>query len=472
MPHVHRVLPQQPIESLGDYEAVGGGKALTAARSVEPVAIIEELEISGLRGRGGAGFPTGRKWRTVLEERSDVVPATVVVNAAEGEPGTEKDRAILRANPFHVLEGALIAAYVVGADEIVFGLRASFTDEIARVRAAVAEVEGAGWAKGIAIRLHQGPEEYLFGEETALLESVDGRPPFPRIAPPFRRGVDEVVDTDDTSPASGLAAQVEMTDGGLAPPALVDNVETLANVPGIVREGAKWFRSVGTEQSPGTIVCTITGQVRAPGIGEVAMGTTIRDAIDEIAGGSVKGQQITAVLCGASAAPLPAALLDTQLTYEAMAEAGSGLGSAGYIVLDDTSDLVAAVAGVSRFLAVESCGQCTPCKLDGLAISDTLARIARNDGSAADVQRLRDLVGTVADGARCSIGPQHEAVVGGLLRTFGDAVVAHVDGRAEATEPMVIGEAGKQPDWTFEETWSGETPADRQTDHRVETPSQ
>jgi NADH:ubiquinone oxidoreductase subunit F (NADH-binding) len=194
------------------------------------------------------------------------------------------------------------------------------------------------------------------------------------------------------------------------------------------------------------------------------MGTTLRDAIEAIGGGALPDREITAVLPGASSAALPAARLDTQLTYETMTEAGSGLGSAGYIVLDDSSDVLAAVAGVSRFLAVESCGQCTPCKQDGLVLSDTLAVLARNEGTEHDVEVLRDRMPTVADGARCSIGVQHEAVVRGLLEHFSDALAAHVDGRAAPAEPMVIGEEGKQPDWRFEEEWTGETPVDLHTD--------
>jgi NADH:ubiquinone oxidoreductase subunit F (NADH-binding) len=462
---VNRVLPAAAVDSLAAYVATGGGAALEAARAVGPETVIGELEASGLRGRGGAGFPTGKKWRAVFDNLSDVVPSAVVVNAAEGEPGTLKDRAILRANPYHVLEGALIAAHTVEASEVIVALKSSFLDEIARVHEAIDEIVTAGWAKGVDLRVHEGPTEYLYGEETALLEAIDGRPPFPRIAPPFRRGVIEVAGDDDPSAASGQSAQVEMAEGGLAPPALVDNVETLANVPGIVREGAAWFRSMGTERSPGTLVCTITGDVATPGVGEVAMGTTLREAIEAIGGGARPDRQIVAVLPGASSSAIPSARLDTQLTYEGMAEAGSGLGSAGYIVLDDSSDVLAAVAGVSRFLAVESCGQCTPCKNDGLAISDTLALLARNEGDEHDVEVLRDLMGTVADGARCSIGVQHEAVVRGLLEHFADAVAAHIDGRAAPVAPMPIGEEGKQPDWSFDDEWSGETPVGLNTDH-------
>src|SRR4051794_20845849 len=338
---VHRVLYPEPVVSLDDYvEHLGGGRGLNAAREIGPDRVIEVLQASGLRGRGGAGFPTGTKWRTVLDNRSPVIPSAVVVNGAEGEPGTFKDRTIVRTNPYHVLEGALIAAITIGADHVIVALKRTFERECARMQSAIEELTAAGWAQDVKLELFLGPSEYLYGEETALLETIDGRPPFPRIAPPFRRGVDEVVESDDELDSeSGLANQLQMggdSDDLVAPPALVDNVETLANIPTILDRGAEWFRTEGTEQSPGTIVCTITGRVAKPGVGEVPMGTALREAIDLIGGGSVGSHRIVALVPGVSNAFIPAGLLDTPMTYEDMAAAGSGLGSAGFIVLDDT----------------------------------------------------------------------------------------------------------------------------------------
>ncbi len=301
----HRVLHPSPIASLDEYVArLAGGTGLEKARASDPWALIELIEESGLRGRGGAGFPTGRKWRTVRENLSASLPSTVVVNGAEGEPGTLKDRTILRRNPYHVLEGSADRGPRRGATQVVVALKRSFPTEVARVRAAVEEVEAAGWADGVALVVFEGPDEYLYGEETALLETLDGRLPFPRISPPFRRGVTEVVETaGDVSSGSGLSAHVEMAGAdaeSTAPPALVDNVETLANVPRIVERGAAWFRTEGTERSPGTIVCTITGSVTTPGVGEVMLGTTLRAAIEEISGGAIGGHEIVAVLPGVS----------------------------------------------------------------------------------------------------------------------------------------------------------------------------
>ena len=250
-----RVLFADTIASLDEYVSRRGGAGLEAARKLDASSIIDSVEASGLRGRGGAGFPAGRKWRTVAQNRSPAVAATVVVNGAEGEPGTFKDRSILRRNPYHVLEGALIAARAVGADHVVFGLKRSFTAEVARVRTAIDEAQAAGWAEGVGLEVFEGPDEYLYGEETALLETVDGRFPFPRIAPPFRRGVHSFAERRAGAGGRiGSAADVEMAgaaDDSAAPPALVSNVETMANVARIVARGPDWFRSVARSGRPG-----------------------------------------------------------------------------------------------------------------------------------------------------------------------------------------------------------------------------
>lgn len=482
---VHRVLYPHAVTDLDDYRARGGGQGLEAARAVEAEALIAELEASGLRGRGGAGFPTGTKWRTVAENRSAVLPATVVVNGAEGEPGTFKDRTILRNDPFQVVEGALIAARAVGADEVIFGLKQSFGREVARLRAAIDEIVAAGWAQGVALEVFEGPDEYLYGEETALLETLDGRHPFPRIAPPFRRGVREMAAGPDADADSGLAGQVEMAGPGpddAPPPTLVDNVETLANVPRIVARGAAWFRTVGTEESPGTIVCTVTGSTLHPGVGEVPMGTPLGEVIDALGGGPRPGRRIRAVLPGVAQAPVPEAMLATPVSYEAMAAIGSGLGSGGFIVYDDTDDMAAVAAGVSRFLAVESCGQCTPCKQDGIALADLMAKVCRGEADEHDVETVRQRVATVADSARCYLATQHQTVLSGVLESYAGDFEAHLDGRAEPVEPALVAELvdiadgaavwderhrDKQPDWTYDATYSGQAPADRLGDHRA-----
>ena len=451
-----------------------GARPCQLAGKAEPEGVIGALEASGLRGRGGAGFPTGTKWRTVFDSKSEQLPATVVVNAAEGEPGTFKDRAILRRNPYRVLEGALVAASTVGADTVIVAMKESFTQELARVRAAIDEIQRAAWLpEGFEIVVVEGPSHYLYGEETALLEVIAGRNPFPRIAPPYRHGTDEL--GPDTKSAADEAMASE-TDDTAAAPTLVNNAETMANIPGIVVEGPDWFRSVGTDKSPGTIVCTVTGSTRRHGVGEFAMGTPLREVIDTLGGGVRSGEQVRAVLSGVANALLPGHLLDTPVTYEDLQEAGSGLGSAGFIVFDGTNDPVAVAAGVSRFLSVESCGQCTPCKQDGLVIAGLLERLGRDQADETDMDALRSRLSTVTDSARCYLATQHQAVVESVLRLFPDNVQAHQDQSAEAVVPELIvpivdleGEAAtldedhadKQPDWTHDEEYSGQSPADR-----------
>ncbi len=476
-----RILDPSPVASLDDYVAAGGGRGLDAARKLGPLGTIDHVEAAGLRGRGGAGFSTGRKWRTVAENLSAVVPPTVVVNAAEGEPGTFKDRTILRRNPYKVLEGAVTAAVTIGADRVVLGLKRSFTTELEQLRRAIAEVGSAGWADGIELLVTEGPGHYLYGEETALLEVIAGRQPFPRLAPPFRHGVDVVGDISTVADVT-MAGPGDATP---APPTLVNNVETLANVPGILAEGPDWYRNLGTPESPGSIVCTVTGRTRRHGVAEFPMGTPLHRVLDEIGGGTDPGERVVAVMSGVANPLLPASLLDTPVSYEAMQAAGTGLGSAGFIVFDDTADLVAVAHGVSRFLAVESCGQCTPCKQDGRTLADRLDRLRRSVGDEHDLAEVQDRLASVIIGARCYLANQHQLVVESILRLFPDQVRAHVSGEVEAADIELIApildleddraildqsHLDKQPDWTVGDVDSGQAPADRMDQRRPDLP--
>ena len=472
---VNRVLDPIDCTALDDHRARGGGEGLDAARRLGGPAVLEEIEASGLRGRGGAGFPAGTKWRTVTENRLPGVPLSVVVNAAEGEPGSFKDRMILRRNPYRVIEGALCAAIAVGADEVVVATKASFTTEVARLRHAIEEITAAGWladlgpAGDVSVRLVTGPSEYLFGEETALLEVVSGRDPFPRLAPPFRRGIDG---RDGTSAEAALTGP---DTPGTGEPALVNNVETMAHAALILANGADWFRELGTPESPGTIVVTISGDVDHAGVGEVPMGTPLTDAIEEIGGGVRAERTFVAALSGVANPLLPAARFDAPLSYEGMQEVGSGLGAAGFTVYDDTADLLAVVEGVSRFLSVESCGQCTPCKQDGLAITGILTELRTGDASAESMDALGERLSTVTDGARCFLATQHQTVVDSLLGLFPDALradrgrdattdaapVAAIADLIDGTVVLDVSELDKQPDWTHDPVDSGRSPADR-----------
>jgi NADH-quinone oxidoreductase subunit F len=475
MATITRVLDSEPVRNLEAYRSAGGVRGLEAARKLGTAATIEEIEASGLRGRGGAGFPTGRKWATVAANEPARIRPSVVVNASEGEPGSFKDRMLLRRNPYRIIEGAIIAAEAIDAERIVFALKASFRTELERLRTALADVEHAGWTDR-AMVICEGPSEYLYGEETALLEVIDGREPFPRIAPPYRHGVDDV----GRDPASA-AGSVMASPGGQTPaaPTLVNNAETIANVPGILAEGAAWFRQVGTAESPGTVLCTVSGGGRRAGVAEFEMGTPLREVIETIGG---PGGPILAVLSGVANPFLPADKLDTPVSYGAMEAAGTSLGAAGFLVFSDGDDLAAVAAGVARFLAIESCGQCTPCKQDGLAIADILTRVVCGQHEPGDAEELASRVTTVADEARCALAGQQQRVIGSLLSLFPDAVQAHCEDAAPPDDtvfiaPMVDIEDGKaildeshrskQPDWTFDEIDSGQSPADR-LDQRLE----
>jgi NADH-quinone oxidoreductase subunit F len=476
-----RVLPSRPVLRLADYEQAGGGQGLEAATRLGPDGIIDEITASGLRGRGGAGFPTGRKWAAVSGNVSPVEPTTVVVNGAEGEPGSFKDRAIMRTDPYRVLEGALIAAFALTADTVIVAVKETFTAEAERLRAAIQEIHGARWATDVELTVFEGPPEYLYGEETGLLEAIDGRGPFPRVSPPYRHGAEEFGADLVTSAASiEMAAPGALTD---APPTLANNVETLANVPGILAQGAEWFRSVGTDDSPGTIVCTVSGQTPRHGVAEVAMGTPLRDVIDAVGGGALPERRHVAAMSGVANSLILADDFDAPVSYEGMRAIGTGLGTGGFIVFDDTTDFVAVAAGVSRFLGVESCGQCVPCKQDGLELSAILERMCKDTANDADLAELDKRIGTVADSARCNLALQHQLVVGNIRQLFPDQARAHTHVDTRPVEPELIAaivdiedgralldarQRAKQPDWSYDPVDSGKWPATRFTQRSTE----
>jgi NADH:ubiquinone oxidoreductase subunit F (NADH-binding) len=407
-------------------------------------------------------------------------PPTVIVNGAEGEPGSFKDRAILLRNPYRVLEGALIAAHAIGASVVVIALKRMHTDVRRRVGDAVDELRAAGWLDGVSVEIFAGPNEYLYGEETAMLEAIDGRPPFPRIAPPYRRGVHEIIDRGSGADwPSASAANVQLagpSSDTFGSPALVNNVETLANVPAIIVEGPDWFRAVGTPDSPGSLVCTVTGATRRHAVGEVPQGTSIRDVIDLIGGGPESGHTVKAVMGGAATPLLTSDQLDTPVSNEGMASVGGRLGCGGFIVFDDRTDMAAVAEGVARFLSIESCGLCVPCKEDGMALAELFGRVRRSVADDQDLAAIKQRLGTVVEGARCNLAAQYQLVLQSILDDFADEIDAHVHGRTDAAPPELIASIvdidrataildeshlRKQPDWTFDARWSGKLPPDR-----------
>jgi NADH-quinone oxidoreductase subunit F len=455
------LLPDQPIASLDAYLATEtGGRGVETARRLGAAATIDELAASGLRGRGGGGFPTGRKWAGIASQTG--TRRFVVCNAAEGEPGTFKDRALMRANPYQLVEGVIIAAFAVGADEAFICLKRSFEREIEGVTRAVQDLQTAGFCGDCTVTIVAGPGEYLYGEEKAMLEVIEGKPPLPRVFPPYVHGLFA------SGPQEGWESTTRSGPRTVTGPnpTLVNNAETLSNVPHILARGADWFRAMGTPESPGTIVATVVGDVIAPDVGEVELGTPLRTVIDAVGSGLPPGRSIKAVLSGVANTVVTARDLDVPLTYEGFEKIGSGMGSAGFIVYDDTACMVDTAYQLSRFLAVESCGQCPPCKLGSGAITEHLQRIEHGDGTDDDINGIGAWLERVTDGARCYLATEELVMVGSLLREFPGEFAEHIETgacprpRAQSVPVLVDLSGGKatydetfrrkRPDWTYE----------------------
>jgi NADH:ubiquinone oxidoreductase subunit F (NADH-binding) len=458
------LLSDPPVRSLDDHLASGGGAGLKRARRLGSSGVIEEVLLSGLRGRGGAGFPTGRKWASVRGDGPDdgAGDRYVVANGAEGEPGTFKDRAILRANPYQVVEGLAIAALAVGATTAYIGLKASFTTELAAVERAVTELSEAGLLGDLAVTLVAGPEEYLYGEETGLLQVIEGEAPLPRLMPPYLQGLFATTPNTGWSSRAGLAGPP--TEFDAANPTLVNNVETLATVAHILARGAEWHRSLGTASSPGVAVCTVVGDVVSPGVGEVELGTPLAEVIERIGGGLAPGRSVKAVLSGVSNAVITGDQLDTPLSYEGMQAIGSGLGSCGFVVYDDTTSAVELAQVSSRFLYVESCGQCPACKLGTGEITAQLDDLVRGTARQDAIDQIGARLRTVTDGNRCYLPVEEQQLVASLMTAFPDEFVDAVEGVPVALRGLQVAklvdvgggravvderQATKQPDWTY-----------------------
>ena len=456
-----RLLPDEPFSSFDEYaSAHEGGAGLDAARAMGADAVIDTLAAAGLRGRGGAGFPAGRKWASIRAGGPEAGDRYVVANGAEGEPGTFKDRELMARNPHQVLEGLQIAAETVGAVHAFLGVKRTFTRQINALDAALRDMTDRGVLGSVPISIVTGPDEYLFGEETGLLEVVEGNDPLPRTLPPYLLGLFA------TTPPVGWSAGAPVREDASvigSNPTLVSNVETLANVPRILARGADWYRSVGTDGSPGTVIATVVGDVQRAGVAEVALGTPLSEVIVSIGGGVMSGRHLKAVLSGVANPVLTATEIDTPLAYETMQAVGSGMGACGFIVYDDTKDMVAVARMVSRFLYVESCGQCPACKFGTGEVTAYLENIASGRGDEHDIELIGARLSTVTDANRCYLGTQEQLVVSSLLRAFPEDFVAHLEGAppapalpvpklvdlADGVATYDLRQESKQPDWTY-----------------------
>ena len=398
--------PENIEEALG----MGAFQGLKRALSMTPQEVIDEMLASGIRGRGGAGFPTGRKWQFAYNSQSD--DKYVVCNGDEGDPGAFMDRSILEGNPLAVIEGMMIAGYAIGAKNGYFYVRAEYPTAVKRLRIAIAQAKeigllgdnilGTDFSFNCHLRLGAGA--FVCGEETALLNSIEGKRGMPRPRPPF--------------PAvKGLWGQ----------PTIINNVETLACVPFILREGAEQFASVGTERSKGTKVFALGGKVNNVGLVEVPMGTTLRELIYDIGGGIPNGKKFKAIQTGGpSGGCLTEEFLDEPIDFDNLVAKGSMMGSGGAIVMDEDNCMVDVAKFYMEFICDESCGKCSPCRIGTKRMLEILTRITEGQGTMEDLDALEELSATVKTNSLCALGQTAANPINSTLSHFRDEYIAHI----------------------------------------------
>jgi len=396
--------------TIDTYLAHGGYESLRKALAMSPGDVIEEVKASGLRGRGGAGFPTGVKWSFIPRDTGK--PIYLACNADEGEPGTFKDRELMERDPHQLVEGIAITAYAVGSHQAFIYMRGEFLESARRVERAIAEAYDRGFlGRGIAgsgfdldVVMHHGAGSYECGEETALLESLEGKRGQPRLRPPF--------------PAVA---------GLYGAPTVINNVETLCTVPHVMRLGAEEYARIGTEKSTGTKIFSVSGKVERPGNYEVPMGTPARVVIEVLAGGVRGGKGLKAWVPGGSSTPfLTADHLDTPLDFESIAEHGSLLGTGAIVVLDETDCVVDAALRWTQFYAHESCGKCTPCREGTWWMTKVLHRMENGGGRLADIDLMLDVGDNILFKSLCALGDGAVSPIDSSIKHFRDEYAQHV----------------------------------------------
>jgi NADH-quinone oxidoreductase subunit F len=407
---------------LDGYVAAGGYTGLRQALDMADADIVEQVKASGLRGRGGAGFPTGMKWGFVPRDTGK--PTYVVVNFDESEPGTCNNRELVEREPHRLLEGTAIAALAIGCETAYIYVRGEYLWQSIVLERAIAEAYTGGYLgadicgsdKRVDVVLHRGAGAYICGEETALLNSLEGLRGQPRLRPPF--------------PA---------VEGLFASPTVINNVETLMNVPDIITNGVEWFRAVGTEKSPGSKLLTISGKVERPGNYEIPLGTPFSAVLEELAGGMLGGRALKAWTPGGSSTPLlTAAHADTGLDYESLAAAGSMLGTAAIMVLDETDCVVDCAQRMVAFYAHESCGKCTPCREGTWWATRVLERLEDGSGRREDLPLMHDMGTNILFRAFCALADGTASVINSSLAHFADEYEEHVRlGRCPLREESV-----------------------------------
>ncbi len=397
--------------NIEEYIAFGGYRALyKALTSMEPGEVVEEIKASLLRGRGGAGFPTGKKWEEAYKYQAD--KKYMICNADEGDPGAFMDRSILEKDPHSVLEGMALGGYAIGSDQGYIYVRAEYPMAVKRLEIAIAQAKeygllgedifGTGFNFDIELRLGSGA--FVCGEGTALMESIEGRRGMPR-------------------PKLHRTAHV----GLWGKPTIINNVETLANVPIIIDKGAPWFRSIGTEESPGTKVFALVGKVENSGLVEVPMGMTLREIIFDIGGGAANGRKYKAVQTGGpSGGCIPADLIDTPVDYESLGKIWSIMGSGGMVVMDEDTCMVDIAKFFLDFSVEESCGKCVPCREGTKRLYEILDKITKGEGEEGDIEKLEKLCETVTSTSLCGLGQTAPNPVITTLKYYRDEYEAHI----------------------------------------------
>ena len=413
---VRRVLARCGLvdpENINEYIAMDGYQGLAKALTMEPQAVIDEVVASGLRGRGGAGFPTGKKWQFCRNAPGD--KKYIICNADEGDPGAFMDRSVLEGDPHSVLEGMCIGGYAIGADEAYIYCRAEYPLAIHRLEVAIKQAEEIGLlgnnilGSGFNFKIHikKGAGAFVCGEETALIASIEGRRGTPSPRPPFPAN-------------SGLWGK----------PTNNNNVETWANVASIIRNGASWFNSIGTKTSPGTKVFALTGKINNTGLAEVPMGITMREIIFEIGGGIPHGKAFKAVqIGGPSGGCLPEAMLDTPVDFDSLSGIGAMMGSGGLVVMDETTCMVDVAKFFVTFTQAESCGKCAPCREGTKRMLEILVRITKGQGTRRDFDLLQDLANNIKLSALCGLGQTAPNPVLSTIHYFGDEYKAHIENK-------------------------------------------
>ena len=398
-------------ENIEEYIAYNGYQALAkAVTEMTPLEVIQVVKDSGLRGRGGAGFPTGRKWEEAYKYKSD--KKYIVCNADEGDPGAFMDRSILEGDPHSVLEAMALAGYAVGSDQGFIYVRAEYPIAVQRLQTAIDQAKeygvlgknifGTDFSFDIELRLGAGA--FVCGEASALMESIEGRRGMPRNKPP-------------RTAHKGLWQQ----------PTVLNNVETFANIPIIFQKGPEWFRSIGTEKSPGTKVFALGGKIVNTGLVEIPMGTTLREIIFDIGGGIPNGKEFKAVQTGGpSGGCIPKEYLDTPVDFESLSRLGSIMGSGGMIVMDEDNCMVDIAKFFLDFTVEESCGKCTPCRIGTKRMSEILDRITSGKGESGDIEKLEELSKVITDSALCGLGQTASNPIISTLKYFRNEYESHI----------------------------------------------